>query len=252
MDRLEEAPLMLPVTPADEPDDFDDRVRRPGLLAISERIGTPPPEPRTAGRPCERAVDTEDRPIERPEHLRRAHFPPYWTRAIDDLMAAYRRICSYSCFAIHPVTGAASVDHMVPVSHDWQRVYEWSNYRLAAKDLNARKGDFVDVLDPFDVAAGWFRMDFVRFELHPGPGVDPGVGERIRDTIARLRLNTRKLRERRRLDYVRYREGRVDFPTLVEESPLVAREVVGAGLLRASDQQFATEPSVDRTTPQDA
>lgn len=242
---------MLPVTPADPPDDFDERVRQPGLLAIHERIGATPSRPRVAGLPCQRAVGADGHPIERPEDLRRADFPPYWTRCIDDLMSAYRRICSYCCFAIHPAMGAASVDHMVPISHDWQQVYEWSNYRLAAKDLNARKRDFSDVIDPFEVADDWFRMDFVRFELHAGDGVGPVATQRVRATIARLRLNTRKLRERRRLDYVRYREGRVDFETLREESPLVAREVVRAGLLRPEDLYLAAGPPADATTPQD-
>lgn len=233
---------MLPVTLAPEPASFDERVRQCGVLAIHERIGVTPPRPRNAGRACERATTKDGALIDRAEDLERRHFPPYWTRALDDLVEAYDHICSYSCFAIHEVTGARSVDHMIPLSDDSTRVYEWDNYRLAATALNARKSDFRDVLDPFEVGDDWFRMDFVRFKLWPGPSLADPQRARVADTIGRLGLNRKKLRERRRKDYRRYVEGRIGFDILTQESPLVAREVTRAGKLRPADQPEASSP----------
>ena len=131
---------MIHVDPADEPPDFDQKVRMPGLRAIAELIGEEPP--RTAGRRLQKVAD-------RRQDISPREFPTYWIEALDDLMTAYQRICAYSCFRIHPVTGARSVDHMAPKSRAWDQVYEWRNYRLSSSLLNARKRDFSTVLDPF-------------------------------------------------------------------------------------------------------
>jgi hypothetical protein len=80
-----------------------------------------------------------------------AEFEPYWTNVIEQLKEPYDYICAYCCFRIHRVTGAASVDHMAPKSLSWDRNYEWDNYRLCSARLNARKNDFTDVIDPFEV-----------------------------------------------------------------------------------------------------
>lgn len=234
---------MLPVTLAPEPATFDDRVRQPGHLALHERIGATPPRPRIAGRPCKRALAPDGNPITRFEDLTRAHIPPYWTRAIPDLMTAYHRICHYACFAIHEITGAASVDHMIPLSDAWDRIYEWDNFRLACTTLNARKSDLREVLDPFEIGDTWFRMDFRRFRLHPGHDLPPEITARIDDTITRLKLNAGFLCTRRQKDYTRYRDGRIDFDTLLEESPLVARELTrDPERLHPQDAHRATTP----------
>lgn len=226
---------MLRVTPAAEPATFDEQTRQPGLLAIHERLGRTPPTPRRAGRACERATTPAGQPIERPEDLERHHFPPYWTRALDDLFLAYHRVCSYSCFAIHEVTGARSVDHMIPLSDAWDRVYEWANYRLAATTLNARKRDFRDVLDPFEVGDDWFHMEFVRFNLAPDPTLPEAIRQRITDTIKRLKLNGDKHRKRREKDFTRYCAGDISLAVLCEESPLVARETIRTGRVNPAD-----------------
>lgn len=226
---------MLRVTAAPEPPTFDDRVRQPGVLAIHERTGRPPPIPRRTGNPCERATTSVGQPIDRPEDLERRHFPPYWTRALDDLFDSYHRVCSYSCFAIHEITGARSVDHMIPLSDAWDRVYEWGNYRLAATTLNARKQAFRDVLDPFEVGDDWFHMEFVRFGLGPNLSLPEAIRERITTTIDRLKLNGDKHRRRRQKDFTRYERGEITLAILIEESPLVARETTRTGRLHPTD-----------------
>ena len=84
---------MMRVTLAPEPDTFDERVRQPGLRALdrlARRYSVPKSE------------------IPSSKH------PDYWRRSLDDLLAAYNRICSYLCLYIPRGTGARSVDHMVP------------------------------------------------------------------------------------------------------------------------------------------
>src|SRR4051794_7871556 len=109
---------MIHVELADEPADFNDKVRLPGLRAIGELVGEAPSTKRP-GRPrAKAALRREDIPASK--------FPDFWTRAIDDLMRAYGRICAYVACYIEPVTGMPTVDHMIPKSHQWDKVYEWS------------------------------------------------------------------------------------------------------------------------------
>ncbi|WP_103035479.1 hypothetical protein [Castellaniella caeni] len=174
---------MIPITQAKEPVNFDANVRQPGLRAIAEMVGKPSPYPRTKGTPYRQIVSRE-------ADIPPAEFPSYWTAALVDLMRAYDETCAYSCFKIHPVTGGGSVDHLAPKSRNWRDIYEWSNYRLCCSRMNARKRDFGDVLDPFEIGAGWFELELVGFQVMPGRDVrNTPVEQQVHDTIARLRLN---------------------------------------------------------------
>ena len=60
---------MIPVKKAKQPLSFDKNVRQPGLRAISEMVGKPPPFPRKAGNPFKKiAIREQDIPPEK--------FPP--------------------------------------------------------------------------------------------------------------------------------------------------------------------------------
>ncbi len=98
---------------------------------------------------------------------------------------------------IEPVVGGASVDHMVPKSAAWDKVYEWSNYRLACPMMNSRKGAVSFVLDPFEIEDGWFTLELVRFQVMPGAGLAASVMSGVGDCINRLRLNDRDCRSLR-------------------------------------------------------
>ncbi len=213
---------MIRVTPAPEPARFDPSVRQPGLRAIAERVGEKPT--RKAGRRFEKVAD-------RREQIPPESFPPYWSEALDDLMTAYNRICAYSCFRIHPVTGSRTVDHMAAKSRAWDQVYEWSNYRLASSLLNARKRDFGDVLDPFLVEDDWFELELVGFQVKAAKHLDEKTRSRVQATIDRLGLNDFSFRDSRERDAESYRDG-VPFKILMEESPFVARELKRQGQLR--------------------
>lgn len=218
---------MIRVEVAEEPAKFDTTVRQPGLRAMAELVGEVPVPPRAAGRPFKKAAERRsDIPAER--------LPAFWTEALDDLMEAYHRICAYSCFRIHPVTGSRSVDHMVAKSRSWDRVYEWTNYRLACSRLNSRKNDLQEVLDPFEIHDGWFQLELVGFQVKPASGLTEEIRTPVQATISRLGLNDfRRDRER---DAENYWAGRVCLDILEEESPFVARELRRQGRLRPGDE----------------
>lgn len=216
---------MIRVVPVPEPATFDKTVRQPGLRAIAERVGEKPP--RNRGRRFSKVADSRN---EIPSEC----FPSYWTHALDDLMIAYGRICAYSCFRIHPVTGSRSVDHMAPKSRAWDQVYEWSNYRLASSLLNARKQDFSDVLDPFLIGDDWFELELVGFQVKPAQQLDAEIRARALATIDRLGLNDFEFRSSRERDAQCYWDG-IPFRILAEESPFVARELKRQGQVRPED-----------------
>lgn len=216
---------MIRVTPAPEPATFDEAVRQPGLRAIAERVGERPP--RKKGRRFSKVADSRDK-------IPSDCFPTYWTLALDDLMMAYGRICAYSCFRIHPVTGSRSVDHMAPKSRAWDQVYEWSNYRLASTLLNARKQDFSDVLDPFLIGDDWFELELVGFQVNPAGQLGAEIRAQVLATIDRLGLNDFEFRSSRERDAQCYWDG-IPFHILLEESPFMARELKRQGRVRPED-----------------
>ena len=217
---------MIPVTRAPKPKGFDETVRRPGLRAIAEMVGKTPPYPRTAGTALPK-IATRERDIPT------TAFPAYWTLAHDDLMAAYHEICAYSCFRIHPVTGARSTDHFAPKSQSWRKVYQWSNYRLCSGRLNARKNDYGDVLDPFEIQPGWFQLELLGFQVIPDPKLPRATRDAIQETIDRLGLNDFKAERAKDAD--RYLARGMPLSILREESPFVAEELRRQGRLNPGD-----------------
>ncbi|MBI5833934.1 MAG: hypothetical protein HZB16_16700 [Armatimonadetes bacterium] len=188
---------MIRVKPAPEPPSFDERVRQPGLAQLPE-------------------------------------LKPHWRRCLPDLLAAYQHICAYSCFYIHPVAGARTVEHFGPKSASPELAYEWSNYRLVCSLMNSRKQAFDDVLDPFEIENGWFVLDFVNFEVHPDVelAIDHAA---IQATIDRLGLNDAPCPSTRQQEYEMYERGDASWRHLCRVSPFVAAEVERQGLRRAGD-----------------
>lgn len=217
---------MIPVMLAPVPPKFSHNVREPGLRAIAEMVGKPPAYPRTSGTALPKIANHE-------EDIPAKKFKPYWTAALDDLMTAYKRVCAYSCFAIHPVTGGRSVDHFAPKSQRWDQVYEWDNYRLCCSLMNSSKRDFGDVLDPFKIKPDWFHLELFAFQVIPNQTLSKARQKAIQDTIDRLDLNA--FRSKREEDAERYWSGGYSFAVLREESPFVAYELHRQGRLNAGD-----------------
>ncbi len=193
---------MIKVVPAPESATFDSKVRQPGLRALA----------------------------------RKGKIRPYWTRALDDLMAAYHEICAYSCFRIHPITGARSADHFAPKPKDRDNIYEWSNYRLVCSRLNSSKRDFGDVLDPFEIEDGWFQLELLGYRVKPSPALDASKRTQVQDTITRLKLNAPLFYNERIKVAEQYLSGDISLRILEENAPFVAKELRRQGKLLPHDR----------------
>jgi hypothetical protein len=176
-----------------EPPDFDANVRQPGLRALAEG---------------------------------KIDLPPYWRACLPALYERYRGICAYLCVLIPRGTGARSVDHVAPKSKRRDRAYEWDNYRLVSTLMNARKRDFDDVLDPFEIADGWFTLELSFLQVMPSPRLDDATRARVQATIDRLGLNDQECVAARALYYQPFVEGQLSAEALAEWSPFVAREAL--------------------------
>lgn len=208
---------MIRVEQAPEPVNFNEKVRTPGLRAIAEMTGAPA-LPKRRGRPREVIASS-------PDEIPADKFPSLWTEALPELLEAYGRVCAYMSFYIERVTGAASVDHMLPKSVNWQEIYEWRNYRLACSLMNSRKNAYRDVLDPFEIDNSWFRMELIGYQVIPDPDLPADIREKVETTIERLKLNDYeclKLRE----EYAReFYLGDISQDRLRRRAPFLAREI---------------------------
>lgn len=213
---------MIRVELAAEPQDFDTKVRQPGLRAIAELAGESG-LPKRKGRPRQAIANSR-------EQIPADKFPPYWTEALPELRATYGHICCYVSVYIEPVTGAASVDHMLPKSRSWREAYEWHNYRLACSLMNSRKNDYRDVLDPFEIDDDWFHLELVGFQVIPRADLDPDVKERVQTTIDRLKLNDRDCLTLREDYATNYFQGEISRAYLRRRAPFLAREIERQGL----------------------
>ncbi len=146
---------MIPVALQPEPQGFDTSVRQRGNAFFAANPGAP-------------------------------KLPKYWKSAADDLYAAYRGICAYTCMYF---VAPGSVDHFLPKSRRPDLAYEWSNYRLAIAQVNSYKGESTDVLDPFVVQDDWFVLDFPSCLVRAAYGLSSALTEQIEKTVKVLKLN---------------------------------------------------------------
>lgn len=222
---------MIRVEQAPEPADFDSKVRIPGLRAIAEMTGAPA-LPKRRGRPRQVIAMA-------PDAIPADKFPPLWREALPELLDAYGRVCAYMSFYIERVTGAASVDHMLPKSLDWCDIYEWRNYRLACSLMNSRKNAHRDVLDPFEIESSWFCMELVGYQVIPNPDLPVDIHQKVQATIERLKLNDYeclKLREEYADEFYR---GDISQERLRRRAPFLAREIERQAGWRATAERVA-------------
>lgn len=198
--------LLIPVSPASEPDQFDTLVRQPGAKFLNE---TPTPT----------AKDWDGH--------------NYWRHIHSDLLATYQYVCSYSgswAKASTPGNSSicdSSVDHYKPKSKYPDLAYEWSNYRLARARLNNNKGTHEDVLDPFHLPNGWFTLDFGSFLIRPNDVLSRHDKTLVQRTIDRLRLNDDDDYVDERVAVIgSYCRGESPSELLAERWPFIAREMI--------------------------
>lgn len=216
---------MIPVQKAAAPADFDERVRRPGLDAIAELVGETRQKPRGGKKRSEFFTRREEIPGER--------FPPYWRRVLPEMLKSYSRRCAYLALYIERTTGSPTVDHVLPKSKHWDRVYEWDNYRLACSLMNGIKGDLETVLDPFTIGDDWFALEFVAFQVKPGPGATDQIQQAMHKTLELL--NQPECCEARGEYVENYLAGEIALSHLTRRAPFIARELRRQGKLLPAD-----------------
>jgi uncharacterized protein (TIGR02646 family) len=165
---------VIPVLPQPEPVEFEVRVRQRGQAWILEKALNPN-APLPMG-------------MEYPK-------PAYWVKqsdgysCLEQLYQAYAKVCAYTGLFIS--SGAKSVDHFVPKSRLVGLAFEWGNYRLACRNINSRKLDFMDVLDPFFLVSETFYLVLETGEMYVNPNLENSL--EAEKTIVRLGLNSEEL-----------------------------------------------------------
>lgn len=219
---------MIPVKAVAAPDTFDANVRVPGLDAIAELVG----EPTSRTRPGPKRAVYPSR-----DDIPPRAFPTLWTAALPDLRKRYHNVCAYLALYLHK-PGKATVDHFVPKSSDWSKVYDWDNYRLCDPVVNGTKGNRPVRLDPFTIGPGLFALEFVEFQVVAGPKARGAVIAEVEDAITTLGLNLRGCCEAREEYVVDYLEGPpegIALARLERRAPFIAQELRRQGLLVRGD-----------------
>src|SRR5215831_15757470 len=135
---------MIPVKPQSEPDVFDRLVRIPGINFLKQLSGAKPTD-------------------------KQWKLHAYWKEVRPQLEKCYHCVCAYYAHWIPSGSCHVTVDHYIPKSAEPELAYEWSNFRLACTNANARKSNFQDVLDPFQIEDNWFILEFPALLLKPNP-----------------------------------------------------------------------------------
>lgn len=226
---------MIRVVPAKEPAGFEDHVRKRGKEAITRLLGQP-----VKGKGGRKRNKT----YAREEDIPSEKLPPLWREprkadgksTLDDMMDLYGQQCAYLAMHIEKATGSPTVDHFIPTSKSWQLVYEWSNYRLSAACVNSAKG-VLEVVDPFEVQAEWFALDFATFHVQRGGSAPDAQRTKIDSTLPIL--NRRECWQQRQ-EYVRcYRLGPnnkgIDLAYLEHRAPFIASELRRQRMLERGD-----------------
>lgn len=218
---------MIRVIIANEPQSFDRTVRQPGLVAIAELVGETSTHVRKGPKRKAIAATRED--------ISGKAFPPFWRKALPDMLTSYKRLCAYLGLYIEHGTGNSSIDHMVPKSRAWDRVYEWSNYRLACGLMNSRKSSMESILDPCEIEEGWFAIEFVAYQVKPADHLPATIAQQVWNTITQLALNDEECCKARGAYIEGYLDVGIPLSHVEERSPFIARELRRQGHLRPPD-----------------
>ena len=159
--------------------------------------------------------------------------PPLWRHCLPQLHACYDGVCAYLCVYIELTAGGGSVDHFIAKSALAGGAYDWSNYRLACSNMNARKGVFDDVLDPFTLPRDpeVFHLELVSGRIYVNPSITKALAASAEATISRLDLDSGGCRSMRVRHFDMYASQGMTAALLQWYSPFVYGEADRQGLL---------------------
>jgi hypothetical protein len=154
----------------------------------------------------------------------------YWMASHDQLYDLYGGICLYCASWTARkdsvrLTGNTSIDHFLPKSICPELAYEWTNYRLCRSQLNQRKDDSLDVMDPLAIDNDWFQLDFFTFRIQPNPTASRIIFNRVESTINRLGLNDAAYVKERIAVMKQYCIHGVPLSKIRGKYPFIAREI---------------------------
>lgn len=155
----------------------------------------------------------------------------YWGRVHQEMYDSYDGICSYSASWMpratnQPLTTHSTIDHFIPRT-DWPSgAYEWSNFRMARRDINENKGESLEIVDPFHIQNDWFEIDFMTCRIKATTAAHEVVRPRIARTLQVLRLNEYPIIDQRVGIIGDFAHDRVDLPTIQRLFPFIAREII--------------------------
>jgi len=159
------------------------------------------------------------------EQFRKKNF---WNRAAKHLHAAYSGICAYTAMYL-PEQG--SVDHYLPKTIKPELAYEWSNFRLATGRVNSRKGNQINILDPFQIDNDWFQLDVPSCLLRSNPDLPHHIRADINRTINSLGLNADDYYVQERCNIlIEFAKGAISLGFLERRYPFLAKEIKRQGL----------------------
>lgn len=177
---------MIPLVLQPEPEDFHEVVREPGqdfLRAQGVAVGG----------------------VLRPRSRWNGH--DYWRPdAIDMLHTAYNDVCCYLCMylenspALRRQRRGSSVEHVIPLSQDAWKAYEWNNYALAGQLVN-RDRDSNAIVSPFELDFYPFELDLPSGIVSITRGLSPAQIGIALNIIEVLKFDDRPQHEQDRADY---------------------------------------------------
>lgn len=207
--------LLIRVTPAQEPANFDAKVRKPGQKFLADW-------------PAGKKVDFRRR--------------EYWRECLGELHDAYQGICAYTCHYVPRDTGGDTVDHFVPRLINPTLAYEWDNFRFACRNMNAKKGSKTGIIDPFQIAPGMFELQFPSLQVAVGAAMAGQLASLAASSISLLGLN-RERYIKPRLKYVlEYRDGDISARHLALHAPFISQELHRQGISRTDLKTIMVEP----------
>jgi hypothetical protein len=195
---------LIRITPIEAPFDFEPKVRTPGNAFLA-----------TTPNPIGRQWEGHE----------------YWRNIHGDLFLAYKGICAYcASWTMLPDNSnrpiESSVDHFIPKAKQPAQAYEWNNYRLSRRRLNQRKGNHQDVIDPFILTPGWFKINFRTFLIYPYEGLSGKERLLVENTIERLELNVDNDYVQERISVIReYCLGNINLAQIRNKYPFIALEI---------------------------
>lgn len=193
--KLTEA-VLIRVPRPDEPEDFTEKCRSPGLEWLAKNPKGDPHD-----------------------------MSSLWRPFLSPLRESYGGRCGVLAMFIRKGT----VDHWLTIKNRRDLAFEWSNFRFLDANLNSAKKPAWDgkLLDPHEVQDGWFEIELPSLQLKISDSLtDPDLKAKAEFTLEKLHLQDGE-------DILQYRQAWLDLYeskdlTLVglgKMAPLLARAV---------------------------